>query len=81
MNDALLVRNNTDLEALILGLLDDFMSVEAVKGFSRILAGYNRLVSGYSDRQMDGLRPCSPTSASRRIEAPPGCMFLNRLMS
>lgn len=51
VDHALLVSDDTDLQTLVLGLLENLMSVQAVENLSRILTGYkhpdmNRLIGG-----------------------------------
>ena len=67
INDALLALEDTNLQALVLGSKEYFMAVEAVKGFSRVLAGY---AGAYSRRlcrldDIKGTHQCLPHGKRR----------------
>lgn len=63
-----------DLESLILGLLEDFLSVQSVKRSGGILTSYTRRIRSDESR---GLSRYLPTLASVNTTLPPGCILAN----
>lgn len=69
--DALLVGNETNLETLVLRLLQYFMSVQSIENFSGVLARYNA-------RQMVNNRRPMPSSQNFRLEHTNFCIQEDR---
>lgn len=72
--DRLFVGDSTNLEALVLGALEDLHQMKTSERFRCILAGYDDIRECLVAASVDD----APTSSSSRTHAPPGCMSLKR---
>ena len=79
VDNAVLSFDSPDLEASVLGSGDHIVSVESVEGIGGVLSTFRHLCQPM--HWMLQLQCNALISSSSKTEAPPGCKFLNFVMS